>query len=102
MHSRGKAMLLCVCMCVCVCVCVCVSAKIVFKNASSRVARAFKDVKLNEKQPTESYWNVSVPGHKSRWLFMVSKSTMRTQNYRHTRNRYAVFGNVFITKRRVG
>ena len=31
------------------------------ENASSRVARAFKDVKLNEKQPTESYWNVYVP-----------------------------------------
>ena len=30
-------------------------SKKIFKNASSRVSRAFKDVKLNEKQPTESY-----------------------------------------------
>ena len=37
-----------------VCVCVCVSKKI-FENASSRVARAFKDLKLNEKLPMESY-----------------------------------------------
>ena len=44
-----------------VCVRVCVSKKKIFKNASSRVARAFKDVILNEKQPTESYWNISVP-----------------------------------------
>ena len=39
---------------------VCVSGKKLFKIASSRVARAFKDIKLNEKQPTESYWNVYV------------------------------------------
>ena len=30
-------------------------------NASSRVIKAFKDFLLNEKQSTESHWNVSVP-----------------------------------------
>ena len=49
---------LCVCVCVCV-LCVCVCWQKIFKIASSRVARAFKDVKLNEKQPTESYWNIN-------------------------------------------
>ena len=42
------------------CLCACVCGQKIFKNASSRVARAFKDVKLNEKQPTESYWNVYI------------------------------------------
>ena len=36
------------CCCVCVCVCVCVSAKIIFKNASSRVARALNSMKYNQ------------------------------------------------------
>jgi len=40
-------------LCLCVCLSVCLSA-------ASRVAKAFKDV-LNEKQSTESQWNVSVP-----------------------------------------
>ena len=42
---------------VCVCVCECVSKKKI-KNASSRVARTFKDIILNEKQPVKSYWNI--------------------------------------------
>jgi len=38
-----------------------VSKKKYLKNTTSRVARAFKDNKLlNEKLPTESYWNVYV------------------------------------------
>ena len=51
MRCRGKAMLSRVC------VCVCVGQKKI-KNASSRVARTFKDIILNEKQPVISYWNV--------------------------------------------
>ena len=54
MRSRGKTMPSFLCVCVCV-------GKKIFQNTSSRVARAFKDVILNEKQPTESYWNVYVP-----------------------------------------
>ena len=95
--------------CVCVCVCVCVT-------------RAFKDIKLNEKQPTESYWNTYVPdtsqdGSFHRYfssvppiisflapplymVFTVSKSTTRMQNYRRTQNQSGVSGNVFIMKRR--
>jgi len=42
------------------CMCVCRQKKIL-TNASSRVARAFTDVKLNEKQPTESYLKLYVP-----------------------------------------
>jgi len=63
MCSRGKTMPVCVCVgvcvcgCVCVCVCVCVGVrvcvcKIILKNASSRVAKAFTDVIVNEKQST--------------------------------------------------
>ena len=40
---------------------VCLSAKISLKNATSRVAKAFKDVLLNEKKSAELHWNVSVP-----------------------------------------
>ena len=50
MRSGGKAMPSCVC-----------CPKKIFKIASNRVTRAFKDVILNEKQPTKSYWNVYVP-----------------------------------------
>ena len=31
------------------------------KSSSSRVAKAFTDVILNAKQPTEPHWNVTVP-----------------------------------------
>ena len=79
-----------------------------------RVARAFKDVQLNEKLPTESYWNImyltqvkaffsplfqllpiisflAPPLSKLHVIFTVSKS-----------NRSGVSSNMFITKRRVG
>jgi len=40
---------------------VCLLVPKILKNASSRVAKAFKDVILYKKQSTESYWNISVP-----------------------------------------
>ena len=49
----------CMCVCVCVCVYVCVSAK----NASSRVAKAFTDVIVNEKPSMQSEQDISVPDH---------------------------------------
>ena len=62
----------CVCVCVsvcvsvCVCVCVCVSVKKILNNTSSNIAKAFKDVILNEKQSTLDHFCTC---HKSRWFF---------------------------------
>jgi len=53
---------------------VCVGQKI-FRNASSRVASAFKDVILNENQPTESHWNVSYPTQDKAILIAVISAT---------------------------
>ena len=40
---------------------VCLSWQIILKNALSRVAKAFKDSILNEKQSAVSHCNISVP-----------------------------------------
>ena len=88
-----------------VCVCACVGQKLL-KNALSGVARAFKDVIFNEKQPTESIgmflyltqvkpvlFNVisatsyhrflgSTPFKKRHVVFTISNSTMY---YAHTK-----------------
>ena len=54
----------------------CVSAKEkILKNASSRVARAFTNVILNEKQSTESQWNSSVPDTSQAVLLAVISAT---------------------------
>ena len=42
-------------------VCLCLSWQIILKNALSRVAKAFKDSILNEKQSAVSHCNISVP-----------------------------------------
>ena len=47
--------------CCCVCVLVRVGQIEYWKTLQGGTARAFKDVILNEKQPTESHWNVTVP-----------------------------------------